>query len=158
MSDRLAIMNHGRILQEGVPRDLYETPSDAFVAGFIGVSNFFRGELVDDQPPIVETDSGIRLAATGPRPRLAPARGDRAVVVVRPERIRIGPAGAIGVAGRLVEATYLGDTIESRIDTATLGRIIVRQQNSDPSTGDRHAVGDEVTVVWDDAAAVALPD
>jgi spermidine/putrescine transport system ATP-binding protein len=158
MSDRLAIMRDGRILQEGAPRELYEEPVDAFVAGFIGVSNFFRGVLVADAPPLVQTDSGVQMAATGPRSSVAPTTGDRVVVVVRPERIRIGPADGDGVAGRLVEATYLGDTIESRIETATLGRVIVRQPNSDPAATVRYAVGDGVTVEWDDEAALALAD
>ena len=44
MSDRIAIMNHGRLLQFGTPREIYEKPADAFVAGFIGVSNLLPGE------------------------------------------------------------------------------------------------------------------
>ena len=170
MSDRLAVMRHGRILQEGEPRTLYESPVDRFVADFIGVSNFFPGRVAESdgapgtvrggapemRPVIVETDAGLRLRATTHGSRLAP--GDRVVVVVRPERMRLGPPGSGAIDGRLVEATYLGDTIESRIETGALGTLVVRHQNSDPATTERHAVGDAVAVGWDDAAALALPE
>jgi len=171
MSDRLAVMRHGRILQEGTPRTLYEAPVDRFVADFIGISNFFAGSVVgsdpgaapaaaqagpEARPVMVETGTGLRIRATARRD--GPAVGERAVVIVRPERIRLVPAAAALIPGRLVEATYLGDTIESRVETGALGMVLVRQQNGDPAAAVRHAVGDEVGVDWDDAAAFALPE
>ena len=172
MSDRLAVMRHGRVLQEGEPRELYEAPVDRFVADFIGVSNFFVGRVLgadtgagqpgpttDGGPGrlvAVETDHGYRLRAVA---RAAgPGVGKRVVVIVRPERIRLGAAGSGRLDGRLVEATYLGDTIESRVSTEALGTIVVRHQNADPATAERHAVGEQVSVSWDDAAALALPE
>ena len=165
MSDRVAVIRNGKVLQEGDPKTLYEAPIDRFVADFIGVSNFIGGRVVGRETSgptggvfVVEADDGHRLRAAGPQPEPAPTTGDRVVVVVRPERMRIGPAGGPGVAGRLVEATYLGEAIESRVDTAGLGRLVVRHQNGDPAVTGGYAVGDEVTVSWDDTAAVALPE
>jgi len=161
MSDRLAVMRDGRLLQEGEPRMLYEAPAERFVADFIGVSNFIPGRLVSagtesGEPALVETDRGILLRAGGPRPARRPTAGERVVVVIRPERIRLGAEEGIGARGRLVEAVYLGDSIESRVETEAFGLIIARLQNGDPATTVRHAVGDIVTVAWDDMAALAL--
>ncbi|HJW21447.1 MAG TPA: ABC transporter ATP-binding protein, partial [Candidatus Limnocylindrales bacterium] len=165
MSDRVAVMRSGRMLQEGDPKTLYEAPADRFVADFIGVSNFIPGRVVGrdangaGRPAlVVEADGGERIRAAGRHPDPAPAIGDRVVVVVRPERMRLGAAGGPGIPGRLVEATYLGEAIESRVETPRLGRLVVRHQNGDPSIVGGQAVGDEVTVRWDDTAAVALPE
>jgi len=165
MSDRVAVMRGGKVLQEGDPKTLYEAPVDRFVADFIGVSNFIGGRVVGREANgtsgpavVVETDDGQRLRAAGRQPDPAPANGDRVVVVVRPERIRLGRAGGAGVGGRLVESTYLGEAIESRVQTDHLGQLVVRHQNGDPDAGGGLSVGDEVTVSWDDTAAVALPE
>jgi ABC-type Fe3+/spermidine/putrescine transport system ATPase subunit len=165
MSDRVAVMRGGRVLQEGDPKTLYEAPVDRFVADFIGVSNFIAGRVVGRESNggaspilIVETDDGTRIRAAGRHPDPAPGTGDRVVVVVRPERMRLGPADGAGVPGRLVEATYLGEAIESRVDTTRLGQLVVRHQNGDPAVTRGAAVGDEVTVSWDDTTAVALPE
>lgn len=166
MSDRLAVMRHGRIVQEGEPRELYEAPTDRYVADFIGVSNFLPGHVLAPAEPPAAGATGdqmlaVRLAddtvlhARAGRPGLA--GGESVVVIVRPERVRMGAPADGGIQGHLVEATYLGDTIEWRVETPALGRIVVRRQNGDPTAGERYAVGDLVSVAWDDSAALALP-
>ena len=76
-------MNHGQVLQLGVPADIYERPVSRFVADFIGEANVLAGTAV-----------GL----------------DAAFVAIRPERIRIEPAGGAGVRGIVTEITYLGAT------------------------------------------------
>ena len=161
MSDRLAVLRAGRIVQEGTPRELYERPADRYVAAFIGLSNFFPGRVVAAGPRIViETASGLRIGARQPPDAASPlAEGATATVAVRPEWVRLGAPGEDGIVGRLIEATFLGDATEYRVETESLGTVVARRQTggSGPaSTG--HVVGEAVTVGWDESAALALPE
>jgi spermidine/putrescine transport system ATP-binding protein len=105
MSDRIAVMNGGRVEQVGGPREIYERPQTAFVADFIGSLNALEltvHELVgayavmrlgEDERVVVAVGSGTRA-------------GDSFRVAVRPERVRIGPAGsADGDGGSKLEGT-----------------------------------------------------
>ncbi|MDF1585550.1 ABC transporter ATP-binding protein [Marinimicrococcus flavescens] len=108
LSDRIAVMSKGRIAQLGTPHEIYERPADPFVADFIGTSNFFTGEvmeqasgrlvlrLADEQTITVEGGDGM-------------ARGSRATLAVRPERIHVGggTAGSL-LKGRITERAYMG--------------------------------------------------
>ncbi|HEY7687154.1 MAG TPA: ABC transporter ATP-binding protein, partial [Dongiaceae bacterium] len=102
MSDTIAIMREGRIVQMGTPRALYDSPVDRYVADFVGQSNFFSGDVVaaDALGATIRTAGGIILAApyaTGGRPLNGQAR---AVIAVRPEAVRLWQDGtAIAVAG-----------------------------------------------------------
>ncbi|HET7056569.1 MAG TPA: ABC transporter ATP-binding protein [Thermomicrobiales bacterium] len=111
MSDRIAVMNEGRILQLGTPAEIYEHPVDRFVADFIGQSNLIPGVL---EARNGETGA-VRIATGGlveARLRDAAGIGDRVVVSIRPERITLdigqdgGPGGAMD--GVVSEIIYLG--------------------------------------------------
>ncbi len=160
MSDRLAVMNHGRIRQIGTPRELYEAPVERYVADFVGVSNFFPGRVAEVGPTVVaELPTGHHLRAIRPTGAGPVAVGDAITVAVRPERVRLGGPEAAGIPGRLVEATYLGDATDLLVRTAALGDVLGRRLNSEPGAETaRFAVGELVTVAWDDAAALALTD
>ncbi|RME16035.1 MAG: ABC transporter ATP-binding protein, partial [Alphaproteobacteria bacterium] len=90
MSDQIAVMNQGRFEQVGSGTDLYYRPETAFVAGFVGDSNRWRGKVADVSGSQVRviTDGGLSMTATGRGRALAP--GERAEIFVRPEAIRIG--------------------------------------------------------------------
>jgi len=97
MSDRLAVMNAGRIVQIGTPRQVYEEPADTYVADFLGVSNLMEVDVVEQGPG---SQCRIRLGESA----LAVERGDvdglgPAHAVIRPERVRIEPYGQAGQAG-----------------------------------------------------------
>jgi spermidine/putrescine transport system ATP-binding protein len=167
MSDVIVVMRDGRIQQQGLPDELYERPSNAFVANFIGVSNFVPARLVEhDQGSdraIVETDTGLRLAGRITKPDANPADGDPVTVAIRPERIRVEAArddpatgdGWASVRGRIHQGTYLGDQTEFRIRTDELGEVIARHQNtSGASTG--LGPGDPVVVRWHEEANLIL--
>jgi len=115
MSDRVAVMNHGRIVQEGAPAEVYERPAHSFVAGFIGQSNLYWGEVTNVEPGLarVRTADGLMLTARVGRPV---ARGSRVLAVVKQSRVRIHPggdeAGAEGVVARLEFVTYLGSMVQ----------------------------------------------
>jgi len=97
MSDRLAVMNTGRIVQLGTPRTIYEEPADTYVADFLGVSNLMEVDVVERGPG---SQCRVRLGETA----LAVERGEvdalgPAHALIRPERVRIEPYGRDGQVG-----------------------------------------------------------
>jgi spermidine/putrescine ABC transporter ATP-binding subunit len=118
MSDRIAVMAHGRLLQVGTPAEIYDRPVSRPVMEFIGTANVLEGRIAGPaQGGIVEVDvdgvGRLRAAADGTKTgAMAPAPGQRSVVLVRPERVRIGtsaPEGAANaVAGTLEKVAHLG--------------------------------------------------
>jgi spermidine/putrescine transport system ATP-binding protein len=137
MADTIAVMNHGRIEQLGAPRELYERPRTAFVAGFLGVSNLLAG-----------TASGrgtVRLA-DGSEIEVEPAalsdRNGAIAVGIRPEKVRLGGAGDPGLAGTVAEIAYVGVSTQYVVETAA-GMVSVYVQNAEPGAGEL-AVGSGV--------------
>jgi spermidine/putrescine transport system ATP-binding protein len=135
MSDRVAVMNAGKILQVGSSWDIYEHPADRFVAGFIGETNFLQGELetADGASGTVLLKNGVRVSAG--LSEGVPRRG-AVTIVVRPEHIEIAEAGAAGTLPATVTAiVYFGTDTHVH---ATLGDgtpMIVRQQNRKDGSG-----------------------
>jgi spermidine/putrescine ABC transporter ATP-binding subunit len=121
LSDRIAVLSHGRIEQIGTPGEIYEQPATSFVAEFIGSSNLLPARVVgqDGQGTIVETAAGLRL-----RCGVGAANGaEREVsVLLRPERIGVqdpgtGPDTAPNCfAARIAEVTYLGEDLHLSLD------------------------------------------
>ncbi len=169
MSDVIVVMLDGRIQQQGSPTDLYERPINRFVANFIGVSNPIRGRIVEFDATTrraqVESDSGLKLLGEVTDPTARPAAGDEVTVVIRPERLSVGPAdesvdgndGWTSVSGRIHQGTYLGDQTEYRITTGQAGEMIARRQNTS-GVGSVSGVGpgDAVVVKWRDDANLVL--
>ena len=97
MSDRLAVMHAGRIVQLGTPRTIYDEPADTYVADFLGVSNLMEVDVVERGPG---SQCRVRLGETA----LAVDRGEvdalgPAHALIRPERVRIEPYGHDGQVG-----------------------------------------------------------
>ena len=167
MSDSIAIMREGRIVQLGTPRELYDAPANRYVADFVGESNFFAGEVVaaDERGATVRTASGVTLAA--PYAAGAPAleRG-RAVIAVRPESVRLWRSGAAldaaglacAVKGRIQNRIYLGDQTEFSIATAELGHVLARAGKDADAMSEAFAPGSEVTLGWGRDRALVLAD
>jgi ABC-type Fe3+/spermidine/putrescine transport system ATPase subunit len=105
LADRVAIMRGGRLEQLGSPAEVYQSPATRFVAGFIGVSNFFRGRM--DQPGIVTTESGSILTVAD----YPPGRGV-VTVALRPEAVNLEPAARVTepncVLGTVEQVVYRG--------------------------------------------------
>ncbi len=108
MSDRIAVMRDGRILQTGTPRDIYARPADRFVASFIGDTNFLAADVIQPGPRGRLRVAGIEVTAAIPDGAAA-----RVTVALRPEQIRLEAAGAAGaLQGTLAETVYFGtDTL-----------------------------------------------
>jgi ABC-type Fe3+/spermidine/putrescine transport system ATPase subunit len=120
LSDRVAIMNAGRLVQVGTPEDIYEWPESRFVADFIGLSDFIEGTVVSvkDERTIMTVD-GLDLVVPG---LSGVAKGQSLLVFIRPNDIQLFPASHEGgeniFDGVVDKLTYLGDKIDYRI---TLG-------------------------------------
>jgi spermidine/putrescine transport system ATP-binding protein len=108
MSDRLAVMTRGKVEQLGTPREVYEHPSTAFVADFLGVSNLMRAHVIGGERVDV---GGIALTA-----RRGDAKATGVVrLTIRPERVRIEPPGTVGenrVPATIERFVYLGSTTQ----------------------------------------------
>lgn len=116
VSDRIIVMNAGRIEQQGTPRDLYERPATPFLARFMGESNPARGHVRRVGPDAIR----VRLGETEIEVANTSAAEGEAKVAVRPEAITVeaapGPAGAL--PGTVAKASYLGTHMEYSIETA----------------------------------------
>ncbi|MEO8461648.1 MAG: ABC transporter ATP-binding protein [Chloroflexota bacterium] len=117
ISDRIVVLDHGRIEQIGSPREVYERPATAFVASFIGQTNRFEGRVVDADQGLVRVAS--RLLRVPPGPLLV----QDAIVqfVVRPERLVFDPGGTLPpemnrLEGTVLAVTYLGATDMVSVD------------------------------------------
>lgn len=120
IADKVAVMRDGRLIQIGTPRELYETPVDAYVAAFVGQSNLWPGKIASDG--VVQTAFGSLPCETRGR-----SAGDAVTVFVRPERVKplLGPASVDGpgqFAGIVAADRFLGPV--RRIDLDIAGGLI----------------------------------
>ncbi len=151
MSDRIAVMNDGLIEQLGPPREIYERPATAFVAGFIGTSNLLSGTVArtEGDAAVIEPGPGERIVVPGGAS--AAAHGD-VELTVRPEKITIlpEPPGGRGCAlrGTVTEVVYLGTFTNYTVLTSTGAEVTVVVQNAS-SADDVAARGDGVWLSWD---------
>jgi len=157
MSDRIVILDRGRILQIAPPAELYERPATEFVAGFLGKSNFLRGKIASAQDGQVDIHMpGFASTANGNG--IAAQAGQAAVAALRPEKIRLA-APAIGleavscaVRGRVGDIAYLGSSIEVEVrlaDGETLLATVPAGQRS-------FAEGEEIVASWAPDAAIIV--
>ena len=163
MSDRIAVMSEGRVLQVDTPERLYERPASREVADFIGTMNFVEGEVeaVDGATATVNAGSLGRVSAAMSEQRFG--RGSRVLIAIRPEKIAVSrekPGARFNVVrGRVAAASYLGDRSHLRVDVPGLGTpISVASQNVLPLLHSAHAAeSDAMWLSWPAAAVVLLP-
>lgn len=126
MADAIAVMQRGRIEQLGPPQELYERPANAFVAGFLGISNLLPGTV--EGRDTVKLESGERIKA-----RVGAHTGDVSAGV-RPEKIAIGPRGGENqLHGTVAETAYVGVATQVVVHTRA-GTVQVFAQNIDSGT------------------------
>ena len=152
MSDRIAIMNAGRIVQFGTPQEIYTRPSSIFVSDFIGQTNLLPGEVVaaDSAGVQFRLRTGGVVKAGAPVPLSA---GSKAVLSVRPENIRLAKNADGALRGTVRESVYLGSSV----------RVAVAFDGADPIWAELRedeaaglTIGDAVAVSWADSAASVL--
>ena len=141
LSDRIAVMEAGRLSQLGSPQEIYRRPANRFVADFIGESNLFRARVVAGG--YAELESGLRI----PLPDGAPGPGSDIGLLLRPERPKRAADGNALFDGRIVEIVYLGETVKYRIEDAGGVQLIVRWPYAGREPPLAH--GDALRVGWD---------
>ena len=150
MSDRIAVMRAGRIVQIGSGADLYERPVDTFVARFLGESNLIAGTvgaLADGRATLAVP--GLAQPIEGRAGDGLPCRARRASALLRPEAVR---AHAGGLPARVAERVYLGELVAVRLTLASGHELWSRRLASEWSGRDVVEVG------WDASAISILPD
>jgi len=134
MSNRVAVMNEGQILQIGAPHEIYNRPNDRFVADFIGDTNFISADVIDRQ----KSEVRVRLSGGGemtlPAPEDLP-QGNAVTLAIRPEQARIAAADdPVAMQGTLEDEIYIGTDTQYRIDIGATSPFVVRVQNADGGT------------------------
>jgi len=147
MSNRLAVMRHGKAEQIGEPEDVYEYPATEFVAGFLGASNLLEGETKEERDGRTTVLLSTGSAVAVPSGRVPVDGGSRVKVGVRPEKISIRredadlPSGVNSVRGLLRMSTYIGVSHQYKVDGPGGSEITVYVQNighkESPHPGER---------------------
>jgi iron(III) transport system ATP-binding protein len=156
LSDRVAVMRDGRVLQVAAPQALYERPADRFVADFVGINNFVPGVCKEraGQEATVDTALGPLRACVAAE---APGVGDRCLVAVRPENLRLdGAVDVNAVDGRVRLAAYLGSLL--RYDVETAPGLVLKVDVRNPSQHELLSPGRPVRVAFTPATGLVLRD
>lgn len=150
MSDRIAVMNDGQVLQVGDPVTVYEKPATRFVADFIGESNFLNGMVTS------VTDGHVRVAVSGEQV-LAEAEtsqvcaGQPITLTVRPEKLTLMPpdtTNGSSLTGVVREAVYIGTDTRFVVGLPSGETVVARLQNIAGKGLGEFRVGDQVHVAW----------
>jgi spermidine/putrescine transport system ATP-binding protein len=162
LSDRIAVMNIGKIEQIGTPNEIYEQPRTAFVADFIGDTNLLRGRVESTYGSTVQviTETGLKVWVEAPQiaAELLDKPNAPVVVSIRPEKVRLGQSDAADqmncYSGALKHGMYLGTHIHYLVELPGGDAITVSQANRSS-----HAieVGQPVQVFWSAQDCLVLP-
>ena len=157
LSDRIAVMNDGKVLQVGTPSEIYDSPQSRFVADFIGTSNFLEGTLISQNEVVLTTEPPTQIVCTptGDIPMDTPV-----TVAVRPERIDLtaaAPSGTMNLLhGTIQDESYLGTTLQYTVQTDYPTPFIVHWQNTGGRNTHRFQRGDTVYLQWLPENAIIL--
>ena len=153
LSTRIAVMESGRVVQEGGPREIYEQPREKFVAEFVGKSNLFSGTAVraGDGMIEIETEEGLRIQTSSAAQSCVSGAGERVLFNIRPEAIELLGAGEKStrinrISGKVTASAYQGSFIEYEIESR--GRSI-KANVINPKGKPLFRRGDEVAMVFD---------
>ncbi len=154
LSDRVIVMKDGAIKQIGTPVEIYEDPDSTFVAGFVGKVAFFPVEVAGGGP------GGWDCALGGKKVRVARsaagvAAGGKAVLMARPESLRLTERGGGHIEGTVRMNVYLGHSVESFVETA-YGEVLV--QVDDPASKRVFGEGSSVSISFEPDRVRLLPE
>jgi len=159
MSDEIAILRDGKLIQKGTPAMLYEKPTSRFVAGFLGRSNFLGGTVEAETAEAVTYRCGTFLLRQS-RTEVSFAPGQPILIALRAEKIQLFGADAAPptgnrLVGRLASFSYLGGFYHLVVEVEGVGRIMVDAPTWREETP---AVGREIALGWDEDASVPVQD
>ena len=157
LSDRIAVMNDGRILQVGTPSEIYDSPQSRFVADFIGTSNFLEGMLISESEIVLTTEPPLKIASA---PNSDVPLNTPVTVAIRPERFELKTTPLSDVPnclrGEIQDESYLGTTLQYTVQTDYPIPVIVHQQNTGTKYTYRFQRGDIVYLQWTPENGIVL--
>jgi ABC-type Fe3+/spermidine/putrescine transport system ATPase subunit len=159
LSDRIAVLSHGKLQQLGSPHELYEKPTNPFVADFIGINNLIPGkvkETMDAGRRLVVDTAGGPIACAGDG-RLRP--GSDCTVCIRPETAEISlsptpPEGFSSIAGTVSFPSYIGNTIRYDVDVAG---ITFKVDIQNPRDHEPLPIGTKIFVRFPATSSLGIP-
>jgi spermidine/putrescine ABC transporter ATP-binding subunit len=156
LSDRIALMRRGKIEQLGTPRDIYYNPATPFSAFFLGKINFLPGKLVDNQSGYYRISTARGMLLSPMRDGAAFSSGDRVLMAVRPEHLRLEPTpeqnGVNAVPGRVVRQKFTGKVVQFEVMLDEVTSFVV------DGTADRSPEANAtVQIAWDVNATHLYP-
>ena len=158
MSDRIVLMNGGRIEQQCAPEELYFRPCSVFAAGFIGDANLFEAAVTAVNGTAVELSSASGPITSG-RPSFPVKPGDAVTLLVRPENMRLLPDGDVGgtnvVEGTVRDSIVLGGAVKHHITLRSGAEVVMQESNHVGRTALRRA--QPVRLGWSAQDSVVLP-
>jgi iron(III) transport system ATP-binding protein len=152
LSDRIALLDRGRLQQLGTPEELYRTPANAFVAGFLGRANFLAGRVVEaaGDTIVCELDAGGSWRVAAPA-----TAAERVRIMVRPEALQLvapDAASANDLRGRILDRRFAGAVTHYRIQAGAAELLVI-------AGAPTAAAGEDVALRPADAAALRVfPD
>jgi ABC-type Fe3+/spermidine/putrescine transport system ATPase subunit len=158
ISDRLAVMYGGRVVQVGTPAELYEAPASVGVADFLGKANFLQAEVVGRKHDRIQVrlPSGAALDVLRGDPAWDPVDGEAATLFIRPERMRLGDdrgRAAVRLQGTVTRLTFLGGIVRYALDVGGARPVLADEQRLVPGL----EVGTPTTLHCDLADLRAYP-
>ncbi|MFF4875478.1 ABC transporter ATP-binding protein [Micromonospora sp. NPDC000668] len=152
LSNRVVVMNAGRIEQIGTPAEVYHRSATKFVSGFVGDANLMAVEALDS----AGDGSEVKVVETGQRLRLRQKLPQRnTTLVVRPELLRLSATADEGLSGTISDIAFLGSCVQFHVD---LGGITLRVQEPAAGSPLGYGVGDTVGVLLPDHPVHVLTD
>jgi putative spermidine/putrescine transport system ATP-binding protein len=155
MSDRIVILKDGRIQQDGDPGMLYNRPRNAFVADFLGKSNFIDADVTGRDGNVLHCNAlGATFDVLTDHPETV---GKTAKLALRPERLRLGPPGIELLPAQISQVSYLGEKCQVIVTHDGLGELLVSCGTW--KSGITPEPGLDVSIGWDrDACVVLAPE
>lgn len=158
MSDRIAVMNDGKVAQVGSPEDLYDRPDNRFVAGFIGESNFLPAVVrgLEDDVVVAECEGTLIRALCPGRP----ASGEKVTLTTRPERLRFADTSQAGthrqnrLSVTVMEAVFAGERCRYMLQAGDGTSIVLKEPSS--AAIRRRTVGERAEIAWSIADTILV--
>jgi spermidine/putrescine ABC transporter ATP-binding subunit len=161
LSDRIAVVNHGKLMQIGTPRDLYQRPENPFVADFIGINNLIPGVVQEILPAerLMKVTTKVGPLTCLSHNRLKP--GDQCMITVRPETASVSNSeetqkGFNCIAGTVSFAYYMGNTI--RYDLEVNHEALFKVDVQNPVEHEPFSIGEKVYVSFPVKTSIGIPE
>jgi len=151
LSDRIVVMDQGRVEQVGTPEEIYQRPASIFVADFIGRANFIETQVIGCQDACATVMLFGKMISLPCSPQVRANRA--AYAVIRPEAIKLVD-GAGGVTGEVKAAIYFGSQVEYTVEIGDQVLIVV---DNNPQPGGIFRMGSQVSLAFDPSRSYLLP-